>query len=148
NEVMRNLYHDFRLAARTLSKTKGFTATAVFMLALGLAANAIVFSVVNAALLQALPYPDPDRLAVLHWRSSHGQTRVDVTAKAFFMVRDQASSFEAVTVIHPLDVGINLGGLGKPQYCRALRVSQGFLHTLNATPYLGRDFRPEEDRPG
>ncbi len=145
---MRNLFQDFRLAARTLTKSKGFTATAVGMLALGLAANTIVFSVVYPALLRSLPYPQADRLMVLHWQDNRGQNRADVTAETFFMVQQQASSFASVAVTYPLDVGVNLGGQGTPQYRKALRVSERFLHTLNTTPYLGRDFSVEEDRPG
>ena len=83
---MRGFFRDLRYAARLLRKTPGFTSVAVISLALSIAFNTIVFSVANAVLLRPLPYPNADKLVVLHWQSRSGQSRGDISAAAFLML--------------------------------------------------------------
>jgi predicted permease len=121
---------------------------AILTLALGIASNTIIFSVVNASLLQPLPYPESDRLMVVHLFVEQAPSSDDVPAPSFFMLRDYAHCFEHLAVSYPLNIGINLAGAGKPQYIQALRVSWEFFPTLGISPQQGRGFLPEEDRPG
>lgn len=144
---MRALLQDVRHTIRSLRKAHWFALVAIGILALGIAASTIIFSVVDAVLLHPLPYPDADRLVILHWQNQHG-SKGDISGQAFFLLKSGAKLLQNVSAIYPLDVGVNLAGGGQPQYTRALRVSRDFFQTLEATPFVGRNFLPEEDRPG
>ena len=87
--ILRDLTHSFRL----LRRTPAFTFIAVLTLALGIASNTIVFSVVSASLLRSLPYPEPDRLMVVHLSIEHAQSSDDISAQSFFMLKDRSRSF-------------------------------------------------------
>jgi putative ABC transport system permease protein len=142
--ILRDLTHSLRL----LRRTPAFTFIAVLTLALGIGTNTIVFSVVSASLLRTLPYPEPRRLMVVHLFIERAQSSDDISAQSFFMLKERSRSFENMAASYPVDVGINLAGVGKPEYVRGLRVSQGFFPTLGVVPDQGRNFSPEEDRPG
>jgi putative ABC transport system permease protein len=130
------------LSVRSLRRSPGFTAAAVLNLTLGLAGVIVVFSLVNATLLRPLPYPEPHRLMVLRW-----QDQSDISAPAFFMVREHAGSFSSVAAFYPVNVGVNISTGGEPQYVKALSVSKGFFQTLATRPELGNIFSAEDDEP-
>jgi predicted permease len=88
---MHTFLHDFRYALRTLRRSSGLTFVIVASLAIGIGANTAIFSVVNALLLKPLPYPDPDRLAVL-WLRSPGIMRLGASGRQF-QNRDAAGEF-------------------------------------------------------
>ncbi|HEY2169458.1 MAG TPA: hypothetical protein VGJ30_07520, partial [Candidatus Angelobacter sp.] len=75
---------------------------------LGIAFSGIVFSVVNSVLLRSLPYPDAHQLVILQTQERQGRVLEDLTASAFFSVRDHATSLENVAAICPFDAGFNL----------------------------------------
>jgi len=138
---------DLSFAVRSLRNSLGFTAVAVTTLTLVIACNAIVFSVVSAVLLRPLPYPNANRLVVVHRHESNGQSIGDISASAFFLVKERVKSFESVTAVYASEVGVNLAGAGAPRYVRALRVSKDFFRVSGIMPATGRDFRREDDEP-
>jgi predicted permease len=119
----------------------------VLSLALGIGANTAIFSVVNALLLKPLPYPDPDRLAVL-WLSSPGINipRDWPSPGQYIDIKTQSNSF-VETSISIGDEG-TLIGRGQPERIEALHTSSSLFHLLGARPLHGRLLLPEEDRPG
>src|SRR6476620_10756178 len=97
--VVETIVRDVRYAVRMLRKTPGFTAAAVVTLALGIGANAAVFSAVNALLFEPLPFPQPDRLALLeyHARSPTGgdSRSIGANGRMWEAVRDHTSKVDA-----------------------------------------------------
>jgi putative ABC transport system permease protein len=140
------LWQDARYAARTLIKNPGFTTVAVLTLGLGIGANAAIFSVVDAVLLQPLPFPEPERLVELsesregRWRSS------SFTHANFWDVRDQNRTLEAVGALR--GGSINLTGRDFPERLSLGSVSADFFRVLGVTPVAGRTFSKGEDEPG
>ncbi len=145
---MRTLIHDISYSLRSLQRTPGFTAMAVLTLALGIAANTVVFSIVNASLLEPLPYSHPDRLVILTWDGPQGRLTRDISAPAFFMLKERSRSFENITAVQGINAGVNVAAAGSPQYKKAQRVSLDFFRTFGVAPVHGREFSPDEDQPG
>jgi predicted permease len=139
---------DFRLAARRLLKTPGFTTVAVLCLALGIGANSAVFSLVNSILLRALPFREPDRLVVI-WEQFTQRRGLDKVAASGYEMRDwreQNRVFEDVSAL--ITKVVNLTGDGEPLQLLGLRVSASLMPMLGVQPVLGRTFLPEEDKHG
>jgi putative ABC transport system permease protein len=139
---------DIRYAFRLLIKSPTFTIVALTTLAVGIAANAAIFSVVNALLLRPLPYPEPDRLVML-WqdlRARGGPDDESLAPAHFFDWSSRSRSFEATTVFRGSSP--SLTGDGEPEQLRGWQVSGRFFRVLGVAPMLGRDFRPEDDQPG
>ena len=135
------LLQDLRFGARMLAKNPGFTIVAVLTLALGIGANAAIFSVVNAVLLRPLAYKDADRLVtILHDGSD------PVAPANYFDWRDRCSSFEAMGAAEYWSP--NLTNVESPEHITGLKVTQNLLPMLGVHPLLGRTFAPEEDQAG
>ncbi|HUR60299.1 MAG TPA: ABC transporter permease, partial [Opitutaceae bacterium] len=142
---------DLHYAARSLWRNPGFTATVVLTLALAIGANAAIFSVVNAVLLEPLPYAHLDRLVNLReTRPVAGGTGrrvpVPVSPATFFDWRNGVSSFEQMAAVAPNEVTIT--GDGEPEQLPSASVSAEVFPMFGVTPLLGRQFRPEDNRPG
>ena len=142
---------DLRYALRGYRRSPGFAAAALLVLALGIGANAAIFTVVNAALLEPLPFTQPDRLvAVWHTpppASFPGMTQFAVSAANYLDWQREQHVFERMSVQHFRTFALSSGG-GEPEQVRGQGVSHGFFHVLGVTPLLGRSFVPDEDRPG
>ena len=149
DEMLSLLARDLRYALRTLGKRPGFTAVVVLTLALGVGANAAIFSVANAVLLRPLPYPGAERLAVV-WGTPTDNDSVKVGTSSSFPdyadIRDAARSFEQLAAYSR--ERHTLTGSGEPVLVPAAPVTANLFATLGVAPAVGRAILPEEDRPG
>ena len=138
---------DIQFAARSLLKRPGFTLIVVLTLALGIGANAAVFSVINAVLLRPLPYRDSDRVVTL-WQNNikAANTRNDVSPANFIDWSEQSSSFEAIAGIEPS--GFSMVDEGEPERFPAWLVTSGFFQVAGTDPLIGRTFTAEDYVPG
>ncbi len=143
--MIADLWQDLRYGARMLSKKPGFTALAVIALALGIGASTAIFSVINAVLLQPLPFHDPDRL-VRVWRASAEEERSQISFPDFADLRAQQSVFERMAAWRISDY--TLTGKGDPVNLRGVVVTADLFPLLGAALQLGRSFTPEEDQAG
>jgi predicted permease len=144
---MRQLLQDFRYALRTLRRSSGLTLVIVLSLAIGIGANTAIFSVVNALLLKPLPYPDPDRLAILWLRSPGVNIPQDWPSPGQYIdIQIENHSFEEMSISQGRSG--TLVGLDQPERVEALRTSSSLFHLLGAKPLYGRLLIPEDDKPG
>jgi putative ABC transport system permease protein len=145
---LETLFQDLRFGQRLLRKAPGFTTVAVLTLALGIGANAAIFSYIDAWFIKPLPYPQPDRLVSFETQDKkHGWTSGGVTSAAdFFDFQKQNTSFEQTAAWG--GASLNLTGDGPPELIDGGRVSWNFFDMLGARPILGRTFTAEDDRSG
>ncbi len=139
---------DLRYASRTLLKSPGFTVAATITLALGIGANSAIFSVVDAVLLRALPYAEPDRLVrFVASVPSKGIVDPGLSYVWFDEIRGRSKSIAGMAA-YTFSESFNLVEAERPEQLRGVRVSHEFFDVLGVHPLLGRAFRAEEDRPG
>jgi putative ABC transport system permease protein len=133
--------------ARRLAKAPLFTSVAVVTLALGIGANAAIFSVINGVLLKPLPFADPDRLVGV-WHSAPGLNipLLNQGPATYLTYREENQTFEDIGLWGSAAVSVT--GTGEPERVAALRVSDGLLGVLRVHPILGRGFTAEDDRHG
>ena len=146
---MDSLLRDIRYGLRRLRKSPAFTAIVVLTLALGIGANTAIFSVVNAVLLRALPYREPDRLVTINHFYNNPELNfleAPVSAIGFRDYRDKTKSFQAVAV--ETGWSANLTGDGAPERVPASRVSGDYFRVNGVPAALGRAFGRDEDEPG
>jgi putative ABC transport system permease protein len=142
---MMSLAYDLRYAARSLRRQPAFTIIAVITLALGIGANATIFSIVNALLFKPLPYPDADRIVSLRETTPAGAP----DGVSFLNLEDwrtQSRTLEQAGVFQGQTV--NLTGQEQPDRLRGGFVSSGFFEVLGARPHLGRLLTTDDDRDG
>src|SRR6185503_11912772 len=139
---------DARYAARALRKSPGFTLVAAITLALGVGANAAIFSVVNTVMLRPLPFDNPDGLIRI-WESNiaRGFPQFSLSHPNFLDFRAQAKSLQSAAAV------VNSGftytpSNGDAEIIQGISVTATFLETLHIQPALGRNFHADEDRPG
>ena len=140
------LWQDLRFGARMLLKQPGFTFIAVVTLTLGIGANTAIFSIVNAVLLRPFPYKEPERLVILR-ESISGGVNSSVSYPNFADWRAQSTLCDSIVATRANE-SFNLTGAGEPERLLGRLVSAEFFSTLGIRPHVGRDFLPEEDRPG
>src|SRR5262245_52219314 len=143
--LMETLLADLRYALRTMRRNLGFTAIALAALALGIGANAAIFTVVDAVLLQPLPYKEPDRIMKLGRRYPTGVGWSNSITK--FMMWRQNDVFDGLALYDFGALAMNLGSGNPPQTVRALKVSADYFKVFGVTPSAGRTFAAGEDQP-
>ena len=144
---MRLLLQDLTYALRMLRKNPGLTGVIVLSLAIGIGANTAIFSVVNALLLEPLPYPDPSRLAVLWLRSPGINIPQDWPSPGQYIdLQNENHSFEEISISQGRSGA--LLGREQPERVEALVTSSNLFRLLGARPLYGRLLLPEEDKPG
>jgi putative ABC transport system permease protein len=144
---MQTLLQDLRYGARMLLKNPGFTLIVLLTLALGIGANTAVFSAVNAVMLRQLPFANPDRLVRLNESNpERGWPTFSVSQPNFLDWRARNQTFEALAATIGENFNLNAGG--EIEVVQGASVTADFLPVLGVTPALGRNFLPEEDRPG
>src|SRR5581483_556978 len=138
---------DLRFTFRTLKRDYGFTAIAVLILALGIAANITVFSVVNTILLRPLPFPDSQQLVrIVEKNPKAGESGKTYTADATQDFQQQNRSFQSVSGYFAFSAPDNfkLMGNSQPIPVTGMLVAEGFFQTLGVQPSLGRLFNSKE----
>jgi len=135
---MTGLLQDLRFALRQLRDKPGFTVVAVLTLALGIGANTAIFSVINSALLQPLPYPHAEQIVDVMETGPEGRPNGTVSGGAYKDWRDHGSKFAQLAVYE--DIHSSLTGIGTPERVTGLQVSAEFLSVLGIAPAVGRGF--------
>jgi hypothetical protein len=138
------IWQDIRYALRTLRRAPGFAAVSTITLAMGIGGTTAMFSVLHAVILRPLPYTDPDRLVAIG-HPDEAERPSTLGYLTFQDWRTRTRAFEDAALIRSWLATITDGG--EPERINAVRVSWNFFRVLGIRPALGRDFRPEEDRP-
>lgn len=145
--ILETLLQDLRYASRMLRQHPGFALTAIITLGLGIGANTTIFSVVNAVVMEPLPYKEPDRLIrIWESNSAQGRTESSVSVPNFQDWQKQQTVFEQLAASELTT--LNLTGSGDPQRIPASRITANLVPTLGVSPLLGRSFLPEEEKSG
>src|SRR5262245_7889972 len=134
--------HDLKFGFRSLVRTPGLTVIAICALALGIAINTAIFTVVHAVLIQPLPYANPDSLYIM-WEKQP-QMESSVSYPNYQDWREN-QVFESMAAFRK--TSMNLTGGGEPERLSVRMLSADFLRRLGATPALGRDFTSAQDKP-
>jgi predicted permease len=140
---MQSFFRNLRFAFRMMMKSPGFTAAVVLTLALGIGANAAIFTVTSALLLRPFPYRDPARLVSIEVRDQTKDRGVNLIRHE--NLRDHAQSFAGIAVW--ANDTLNLTGDGDAVQATVARVTPNFFSLLGVNPQLGRAFTEEEGRP-
>lgn len=142
---MQSLWQDLRYAVRLLVKKPGFTALAFATLALGIGANTAIFSVVNAVLLQPLPYKDSAQLVSI-WEVQSNQDHSNFSPAEFLDYQSQNQSFSAMAAYRLMN--FTLTGAGEPEQLGGLVVTANYFSLLGVEPEHGRIFQIEDGGAG
>jgi putative ABC transport system permease protein len=150
--LLSNLAQDLRYATRQLRRAPAFAAIAIATLALGIGANTAIFSLIDQALLRALPVRDPNELVILegtgkawngHFSNHGGDAEAYFTYPMYKDLRDQSHAFAGLIATAPSDIGYSFQG--NAQTDRAEIVSGNYFNVLGVEPALGRVFTQADD---
>ncbi len=139
------MFQDIKYALRMLLKKPGFTLVVVFTLAVGIGANAAIFSVVKGVLLNPLPYPNPEQLVTIHQSKPNFETGA-IPYLNFVDLQRENQTFSSMAISR--GAGFTLIGAGDAERVTARMVSADFFNVYGIQPRLGRNFAAEDDRQG
>src|SRR5438105_14898911 len=142
--MLDSLLQDLRYAARVSLRAPALTAVAVLALAIGIGANTAIFTIVNAVLLERLPFRDPERIVVLweDWARQPGHHNV-LGPSQFVRWKERATAFQRMAAL--VDTRANLTGSGDPEEIVVQNVTADFFPILGVSPLLGRTFSDAEN---
>ena len=144
---MDTLLQDLRYAARTLVKNPGFAALTIVCLALGIGVNSTIFSVVDTVAIRPLPFRDPERLVSLH--TTHQVNGIDRGAVSYLDAQDWKARTRSLADIATFTGrSLTLSDSEEPERFNGCTISWNMFPMIGVQPILGRQIRPEEDRPG
>ena len=145
--MFADLWQDLRYALRTLAKNPAFTSIAIVAIALGIGANTVIFSAVNAVLLRPLPFKNPEQLVMVWENATHlGFPKNTPSPPNFIDWQRQNTVFTGMAAMS--ERSFNLTGVGEPDRLDGRRVSANLFDLLGVPALLGRTFVPDDDRPG
>lgn len=144
---MDRFVRDLRHAVRMLRKTPAFTTIVILTLAVGIGANTAMFSIVNAVLLEKLPFRDPDRVLELNEVEIADRSRGAIAPGNFVDWQASAQSFESMSVYMRRTFNVS-AETGEPERLRGVTASTNFFETLGVSPMLGRAFTERDAEPG
>jgi putative ABC transport system permease protein len=140
------MLHDLRYALRALSRTPAFTLIAAVTLALGIGANAAIFSVINTVLLRPLPYHESDRL--VRFEERRKDYRLNISYPNFLDWRARARAFEEMAIFNAFGQAVVADGSGRPEVVPSGTIEARLFNVLGVQPVAGRVFTPDEHKPG
>src|SRR5947199_3717798 len=145
--MFADLWQDLRYALRTLAKNPAFTSIAIVAIALGIGANTVIFSAVNAVLLRPLPFKNPEQLVMVWENATHlGFPKNTPSPPNFIDWQRQNTVFTGMAAMS--ERSFNLTGVGEPDRLDGRRVSANLFDLLGVPALLGRTFVPDDDKPG
>jgi putative ABC transport system permease protein len=142
---MRSLISHLRYTIRLLLRSPGFTLTIALIMGLAIGANTAIFSLVNAVLLESLPYPEPERLMTIS-ETSPTYSRMPVAYPDYLDWRANQHSFEDIAIFGR--DSFNLTGSGDPERVSGAFVTASYFRVLGVRPTIGRTFAESDDHPG
>jgi len=149
--IVENFLADVRYALRMLRHNPVFTIVAVLTIAIGIGANAAVFSVVNSVLLKPLPYPQPEQLVFLHQTAPGAAGLADfangllLSPSMYFTYAENNRTFQSMGIWTRESASVT--GVGDPEQVRTMNISNGVVETLGVPPAVGRWLSPADQQP-
>jgi predicted permease len=143
--VLESTFQDLRFALRTFCRSPGFTFAALLTLSLGIGGNTAIFSVIDGALLNPIPFPDSNRLVALYQKTPRDQKNA-VSYPNLLDWQQRTQTFEGIAGVR--NDSFTLTGRGDPEQLMGLTVSWNLFSVLRAQPLMGRMFTKEEDQRG
>jgi putative ABC transport system permease protein len=139
------VFNDIRFAFRLLKKNRGLTIAAVLTLAVGIGANTAIFNLINAVLIQPLPYANPEKIVTIHETSVTGTEEARWIARETYQGwRNGSRTLQTVAALNP--VGFNIKLENGTHRVQGARVSSGFFSILGVTPAFGRLFNSQDEK--